>query len=280
MSRNGVKVLVDLNMTIGMDLGISVLRQFKGRRRQRPERCAILAKSFGPRDAVVFHDAQVQLLEVFPKNRVQLGERVENLVPDLGKELALDHANGSLNRRLVPGSPGTRGQDCESHVIGVVHVNGIYVGIVEMRLMHAALEIINDEVVKYPAKEVVHAFLARDEFLTLLRQDEFPKDVITECTDGCKQMGLSNRPGQPVCEPDPVAVIDLALLAWLVMNPNAGLLLQVTVRSSPGATAAAAASGRARKADASITPFTVFFEMPSIWAILRLPIPRPNSSKT
>src|SRR5437867_6073357 len=99
---------------------------------------------------------------------VEFGNRVEDAVTDFLKETSLDHSDMRFPRALVFGLIRPGRQHRKAHVIGKVTVSGIDIGIVEIGLVHPALEIIYHHVGSHPAKVGEHPLLDSDESGKLL----------------------------------------------------------------------------------------------------------------
>ena len=93
-------------------------------------------------------------------------ERIKEAVTDLLVKTPLDHSDVGFSRALVPWLSGPGWHNRKAHVIGKVTIGGIYIGVVQIGLVHAAFEIVHHHVGSDPAEVGEHPALDADEVVS------------------------------------------------------------------------------------------------------------------
>ena len=102
------------------------------------------------------------------QDRVQFFERVKDLIAHPLVEISLHNPDVAFCRALVARFSRPRRQDCKPHVIGKVAGSRIDIGVVEMRPVNSALEIVHHQVRRHPAKIGKHPLVQPDKRRQLL----------------------------------------------------------------------------------------------------------------
>ncbi len=160
--RDRVVVPVDHDVVVGGHPDGLPLGEDVGAVGQRAQRRPVeLLELRAPRPRELAERPGVEPFEQPGDRRVELGQREERAVAEGGEDPPLDHLNGHLRLRLVPGPPHPRGQHRHAVVAGEVVIGRVQVRLVAVGVADPRAKVVGDHQLGAPAVELEGAHVRR-----------------------------------------------------------------------------------------------------------------------
>lgn len=163
----------------------------------------------------------VELFEELGDRPVEVLEREERDVAELGEDPALNEQDAVLDLRLVTRPSGPGGNNGDSVVLGELGEHGVDLGVDAMRTRDRATQLIGDEDLRDAAEVLERANRRSDELVALLGSSRLREREVARAEHGDVQLDLDHLAGLPI---DDLRlrprVIDEALLAGAMLLPH------------------------------------------------------------
>jgi hypothetical protein len=194
---DGVVMALELDVVVDADAGADFpFAVDEGLGGERAERRLVQAlEELAAAGAVEAHGARVEIGEELGAAGVESREGEEGLVPEAGEDPPLHDLDGDFDLRLVPGLRRPGREDDGAVVLRKVVVRPLHPRLVATRHDDAALELIGDDGLGDPAKELEGALMARDPVGDLLRARGFGVGVVRGAQHRDQQFDVDHLAG-------------------------------------------------------------------------------------